>query len=493
MPSLSPSLKQPTHFFRWVALVLLVMFIGNMLGLSWTLWFVGAAGLAACIGLLFLVDEVLCGKTEPLLLIWVAVFPLGYYFLSFPRADAIVSFDRVVVLLLGIACLLRPMNHGAAIAPEIRMAGGAWLLFLLAAMLSLVHVSNPIGGVKFLLDVFGLPAIIGYVVLTEMEPRRWIPVLHFAVCLFCIYSVLIGFAEVILDTDLLAMPGDIFYTSAESQVLIPRVNGPFTTNNSFALIGLIACVFICFLWRLIPRKPLWLKLFHAAGVAASASMAILPLYRSVFLTMGAILLIDAFIYQRRLKPRLMRLSLIALFVVAAVTVEIYLPEAFEARTNSGNIYQRIAQQEQTLGIFMANPLTGMGLGNFLKYAATSAVGSSFASYDPANAAHNNFGQILAETGILGAVPYLLSQVLLVWAARKLLRKTFAWKYSLYIFLTYWINGMALSSGYYQDLNIFFILTIATLLSLAHSNIDEISFPSKSFHGERDGSQAFLPA
>jgi hypothetical protein len=493
MSSISTSLRQPTHLFRLVAFLLLLMFVGNLVGVSWYLWFVGMGGLAVCLGVLFLVDAVLCGKVELLLLVWVVVFPLGYYYLSIPRADPIVSFDRLLIPCLGLACLLAPANPRPWITPEIRIAEGAWLLFLLAAMLSLVHLSNPIGGSKLLFDSFVLPAILGYVVIQNAEPRRWAPALHFTVCLFCIYSALIGLAEVILDTDLLPLPGDIYYTSVESGILIPRVNGPFPTITSFMLIGLTACIFLCFLWRLISHKPLWLRIFHAAGLAASVTMASLPFFRSMFLTMAIILLIDGFVYQRRLKARLVRFSLLGVFVLAGVVAQLAVPEAFENRVDPANLYQRIAQQQQTLGIFLANPVTGIGLGNFLAYAANTSVTGTFANYDAANAAHNTFGQILAETGVLGALPYLMAQVFFLLAGWRLLRETFAWKYFLYIFLTYWISGMALSSGYFEDLNLFYVLAGATMLSLGRARVEDASLQLKPFREEGNGSSAFEPA
>jgi len=493
MSPISSSLKQSAHPFRWVAVLLVLMFVGTMVGLPWELWFIVAAGLAVCLGVLFLVDAVLCGKVELLLLVWLAVFPVGYYYLSIPRGNPVVSFDRLLIPCLGLACLLVPTNPRPWITPEIRIAAVAWLLFLLAAMFSLVHLDNPIGGTKLLFDSFILPAILGYAIIQTAEPRRWAPALHFAVCLFCIYSALIGMAEVLLDTDLLPLPGDIYYSGAESGVLIPRVNGPFPTITSFMLIGLAACILLCFLWRLIPLKPLWLRMLHAAGLAASVTMASLPLFRSVYLTMAIILLIDAFVYQRRLKARLVRFSLLGAFVLAGLIAQIAVPEALENRTNPANLYQRIAQQQQTLGIFMDNPMTGIGLGNFLIYAANTSVTGSFANYDPANAAHNNFGQILAETGVLGALPYLVSQVFFLLAGWRLLRGSFAWKYFLYIFLTYWISGMALSCGYFQDLNLFYIFTATTMLSLARPGVEDVSGQSKPFREEGSAAQALQPA
>ena len=77
------------------------------------------------------------------------------------------------------------------------------------------------------------------------------------------------------------------------------------------------------------------------------------------------------------------------------------------------------------------------------------------------------GGILAETGILGFVPYVAAQIalfLVFWPLRRKRepRARLAWTYFLYIFLAYWINNMTLASGYSSDLNLWFILSISVL-------------------------------
>ena len=80
--------------------------------------------------------------------------------------------------------------------------------------------------------------------------------------------------------------------------------------------------------------------------------------------------------------------------------------------------------------------------------------------------HNTLGAILAETGVLGFVPYVTAQVALFLAFWQLRRRRSqnaqAWTYFLYIFLGYWINNMTLASGYTSDLNLWFIFSIALL-------------------------------
>jgi O-antigen ligase len=447
--------------------LLTLVLVGMLAGISPAIWLMGAAGLIGSVALIYFADSVFRGDIEPLLWLWVAIFPLGYYFLSFPRQDPAISFDRLLVLCLGVACFFARANRVSHVTPELKMAASAWLLFLLASAVSLVHMDNPLGGTKLLIDAFVLPAILGYAVLQELDLRRSAPVLHFLVCFFCIYSLAVGICEAILDTDLLPLPSGIFYTALESETIIPRVNGPFRSIGSFSIIGLIACIYLCVLWRLIPRKPAWRKILHGVGLTASLGMALLPLLRSILVTMLVIVVIDALFFAKRRAARILRFSFLGAILLAGLAAQVFAPDLFENRTNPANVYQRFAQVQQTISIFFEHPLTGVGLGNFLVYAGrTNVAGGSFGDTGAANAAHNNFGEVLAETGILGAVPFLLSQIFFVMAFWKLRQGTFIWKYFLYIFLAYWINGMGISSGYEGDLNLFYILATVSLVPLA---------------------------
>jgi O-antigen ligase len=104
--------------------------------------------------------------------------------------------------------------------------------------------------------------------------------------------------------------------------------------------------------------------------------------------------------------------------------------------------------------------------------------------------HNTLGGILSETGIVGFVPYVFSQCLLVVAFLRLKRKggpeaTVLWKYFLYVFLGYWISGLTLASGYSSDLNLWFMFVCMAMYKYAATgkNLRIATFPRNS------GSQA----
>jgi O-antigen ligase len=132
-------------------------------------------------------------------------------------------------------------------------------------------------------------------------------------------------------------------------------------------------------------------------------------------------------------------------------------------------------------VFSSHPLFGVGLGNFKN--AVNGDTRYLAFYDSVRSVdtpHNTLGGILAETGILGFVPYLVAQTTLFLAFWRLRKKSnsnarLAWTYFLYIFLGYWINNVTLASGYNSDLNLWFIFAVAILYkySMSRSPSEEL--------------------
>ena len=137
-----------------------------------------------------------------------------------------------------------------------------------------------------------------------------------------------------------------------------------------------------------------------------------------------------------------------------------------------NLYARLAQQRQTLEVFQRNPLLGAGLNNFISSAPQATPYTGFYSgVEPLDAPHNNLGAILAETGILGFIPYVLANGMLVavfwqFCSRGLRDSKLVWTFFVYVFLSYWISGLDVTSGHYGDLNLWYLLTLAVLYKYA---------------------------
>jgi len=411
----------------------------------------------------YLIATTLGGKVEPVILTWALIFPLGYYFLSFPRERSIITLDRLLPVALLLAIGLASRDKSKRLPRALRRCALAWIAFLAVAATSLLRDSNLVSG-RLLVDGFCLPAILGWVVIRDFRVEENAATLHLVTSLMAFYVAGIGVAEVVLRQDLLPLPGgEITFAGA-----LARPNGPFWNNDVFALIGLVTFFLLLFLRNLLGENvSLWRRVFHCIGLTAALATALMPMFRSVGISLMVILLIAA-LSARTPSRRLAGFALLLVCVLAVSLVSILAPDTYADRSNPDNVYGRLAEQMQTWHLFSSHPLFGVGLGRFTE--TVNGDTRYLAFYDgvrSVNSPHNILGGILAETGILGFVPYVAAQIalfLVFWPLRRKRepRARLAWTYFLYIFLAYWINNMTLASGYSSDLNLWFIFSIAVL-------------------------------
>ena len=441
-----------------------------------TLVFFGLGSLLALALAGYLMFQLIDGSADLMTLLWVGLFPLGYYFLTFPRQGSIITFDRVAVGMMTLALAFCPRHKRTAIPAALRNCALAWCAFLVASLLSLISVGDIWGPVRMWVEVLVFPAILGWYVVACFPVRRYLRLLHVLTCIAAIYSAAIGVAEVVLGADLLPLPGAGDTFAGGRDLLVLRVNGPYLTNNSYGLIGLVAFCLIWFLRSAMGDQiPRWQRLLHAVGLTAALASAMLPLFRSIFLTVVVFVILELLRKLTR-KQMIVRVGLLALMGIGLLAAMTSVPELFEERvSSSGNIYARIAQQKQNLQLFFDHPLLGVGLDNFNVAATTNTMArTSYGDIAALDYPHSNLGAVLAETGLLGFLPFVASIALLVSAFWKLRRSTFpdgklAWTFFMYVFLSYWISGLALTSGYYSDLNLWYVFSLAVIHKYAITN------------------------
>jgi O-antigen ligase len=412
---------------------------------------------------IYLLNSVLHGNTENILVAWVLLFPLGYYFLSFPKGNPAFSFDRMVVGALLLGMLFARDTKAVSTPRPLRQSALAWALFILAVALSFLQLKNVPSVLRVMVDAFVLPPIMGWYVIRKFRLRTHLVVVHLVMCLVTAYLAVIGLIEIVTGEDIFPLGQEIYKAGLTD--LIFRPNGPFAEDQSFALIGLISFCFLLFLWRALPeRRPKWHRAIHAMGVSAAVITALLPMFRSIAITL--LLLVSWDTYSRRKRaawPWLLGLAAcVGAFLVAANSV---FPEIVQERVLSlANVYGRVAQQKQTFELFSNHPLLGVGFSNFTPAVEQLTGSLTYLDVEAVDSPHSNFGAVLAETGLLGFVPYFLSQILLLRAFWKMrtrdTRETrFVWRMFLYVFLSYWITGFSLTSGYYLDVNMWFIFVV----------------------------------
>ena len=244
----------------------------------------------ACAALWFisLVSKVFRGKIEGLLLCWAAILPLGGYFLAFPREHAIVTLDRVVICLAFLGIYFIKPSALTAVPKELCYAGLASLVFFAIACTTLKNSPNALNAARILFDGFVLPVLLGWCVIARFDVRGHLPSIHTAVCISSIISAAVAAAEIVTGQDLLP-----FGAAAMAYGGIVRPNGPFESNDTLALMGAVCFFFLLFLRQTLgPTLSAGRRILHIIGLAASLGMALMPMFRSVAITLLLVLIID---------------------------------------------------------------------------------------------------------------------------------------------------------------------------------------------------------
>ncbi|OLE58203.1 MAG: hypothetical protein AUG13_00250 [Chloroflexi bacterium 13_1_20CM_2_59_7] len=438
---------------------------------------VGAIAVAGCIlaptaGLLVvigcaalwfvaLVSDVFRGRFDGIMLLWAGAFPFGYTLLLFPREHPIVTLDRVVILVAFMGLFLaKPPSTPTAMPRALRQAGFVWLVFIVVAGVSLQNSENVLNAARILFDGFFLPLLLGWCVIARFDVHRRLPTLHTAVCISSIICAAIAAAEVVTGQDLLPTESSAMSFAGS----IPRPNGPFEDNDHLAVIGAITFFFLLFLRAALgPKLSAGRRMLHSIGLVAAIGMALMPMFRSVVLTLLIVLIIDTF-WEKKTTHRAWRVALISASVGLIFLVPVFAPDVFEDRSRTENLYGRVAEFEQSLRVLADRPVLGVGFLNFHEFVVGEPrYVASYEGVPSLDWPHNNLTRILTETGILGFVPYLIAQVLLFWAIWRLRQLSgsgyLVWKYYLYIFLSYWITGLTESSGY-SPVNLWYMFVIA---------------------------------
>jgi len=428
---------------------------------------VAAAIVGAC-AMVYLSAAIFSGKVEPLVLLWVLIFPLGYYFFSFPRDKSIITYDRVLVMALVLAIGFISRDKLPLVPRDLRHCAIAWMAFLVVATLSVTQAKNLFTTGRLLVDGFYLPTILGWVVVRYFRVEQNAAKLHLFVSIMAIYVACIGLAEMVLKQDLLPLPGAAIGFAGT----LPRPNGPFDSDDEFALIGVLTFFLLLFLRNLLAGKLTFRRrVLHYLGVTASLATALMPMFRSVGISLMVVLLI-ASLSARKPSRRFAGFTLLGCCVLVVLLASVLAPDTYADRSDPGNVYGRLAEQRQTWRLFCSHPIVGVGLGQFADVVARDTrYLELYGNVRSVDSPHNTLGGVLAETGVLGFVPYVTAQItlfLVFWHLRKQPRRNaqLAWTYFLYIFLGYWINGMSLTVGYSSNTNLWFIFSIAVLYKYA---------------------------
>jgi len=268
-----------------------------------------------------------------------------------------------------------------------------------------------------------------------------------------------------------------------------RVNGPFAADSSFAIICLILFVFLQTAPRLLRvRFDRAGKLVYACATAAAALAALLSLFRVV-----AFALAVCWIAQRWSTRRVPRRSPLkatefrrALPLATLIVVILIVLGAWLATMVPGNPGSRLANPRSAFGrlatwqaaaeIALENPVFGVGLANYADYYDVS----HYYSDEPpeevlgtkaADSPHSNLLWIASELGLPALALYIAANLCLFLVGWRALKRAqnqqqrLAASCFLALVVAYWIPGLTLASGYYSDLNLYFLFLLGALSNL----------------------------
>ncbi|MFY9556197.1 MAG: O-antigen ligase family protein [Blastocatellia bacterium] len=438
---------------------------------------------------------------DALVIGWFATTPLASFYIRFPTDRSIVTYDRAVFALVITAVLLtsiRNVTNTGIVRGDATRSGSelfgeqaparltslsltrfeiAWVLLSVLALSSAVSRSNNfIYALRIAIDTFWLPLLAFHFARNHLDLRGRGGVFLLCGILLALFLFATGAVEFITGADLFAYKGSEIVREGER-----RVNGPFAADSSFAIICLLIFLFLLAAPRVFRvRFDRMGGLAYTCALVASASGAMLPLFRAVALA----LIVCWFIWQA-LNPqhRWMHLSRSALrrsaaigltlIALAGVIVTIAPSLVADRLTDPRSAYGRVATWQAATEIMFDNPLFGVGLTNYSDYYDATHYYSDqppeeLLETKASDRPHSNLLWIGAELGLIGFALYIAANVYLFmigWSALK--RTSESWRpnaASCFVSLVaaYWITGLTLASGYYSDLNLYFFFLLGVL-------------------------------
>lgn len=421
------------------------------------------------------------GRYEPILLTWALLAPLGYAVLAYPHQRSIITLHRVVILPLLILIPLLPPSAIGRMDRKLKWLAIAWAFFVFGAMLSLINVPDGqiLSAARVAVDAFVLPPLLAFVVFKTFRVRQHLPWIHLIICLVSIYLSIIGLLEIFTGRALMpqAGAGDVLYAGG-SLLQIVRPTGPYANPATFSLVGMINLFLLLFCRRAMGKLHAGTRFLHALGIVASVLVALMTFTRGAVVAFLLISVIE--IWQvRGIRHRVLRvIGLVGLFAAISLAMIFVPSQITQERSSTDNFWSRVAQQLQTFYVFWDHPLTGVGLCNFGSVTGlTSKYQTSVAGFDSVGTPHNLLGEVLSDTGLMGAIPFIITQCLLLvifWKFRDSNPASgrFVWPYFVMIFTAYWVLNMDFGIGYYSELNLWFVFALALLYRYAMERVSD---------------------
>jgi O-antigen ligase len=317
-----------------------------------------------------------------------------------------------------------------------------------------------------------MPAMIGLYAMRYFPLTRNYQKLHVCVCFLGIGLCICGLIELTTGIDLFPWNGaDPEFTDTH----VRRADGPFELPVVLSVVAILAFFLTVYLRRLMPRhiSP-WRALLHKVGAASSFAAAMIPLNRGLVFALVPVAIIDS-CSKNRLLSRRFWAALFGIILLGAFAARIFYPRLYDDRVaRPDNVYQRLAQDRETLGVVREYPLFGVGFNLYHEFTSRDPrYLARWKGIESMNFPHNALMTVLSEEGIVGLLFYVSAQAFLMlamWRMRKAYPR--GWLVFLYCVLIYVLIGIDYATVYYSDINLFYIFTLGLLFQMQTRMLQE---------------------
>jgi hypothetical protein len=445
---------------------------------------VSLAVMAAWVAMIWIAIIFVRAQFHYVVLGWLAVYPYCYYFFSLPKERPLFTVDRAFIALLLIEMLVVSRHPFAGrMMRDVRISSYFWCLYLVACFVSLAsHApSHALAFYCLLTEGLVMPALLGLYALRIFPIAGNLRKIHACICILMLGIAAVAGTEIISGKNLLPWTGAVDEWVQTNDFRIIRVDGPFENSGVLCLVGTLGFFLIVYLRRLIGGSLTRNQRFlHLIGVWASLAAALMPMNRALVVALLVCACIDYFA-RHPLIPRRSWNYILGVLFFFAVVGKLFYPGVFEDRVSRpDNVYQRIAQDLQTLEVVRDNPLLGVGFNLYHDTVFGDAKYSvRFRGFEAMNFPHNSLFAVLAEEGCIGFLLYIAAQAFFVramWRLRKI--NGLGWRVFLYCVLVYTIYGLDVGMAYYSDLNLLYMFALGILMQIQLQMHPEES----QFHG-----------
>jgi O-antigen ligase len=431
-------------------------------------------------------------SVETILLAWFVTTPVASFFVRYPLDKSIITYDRAVIFL--VVAMLLWKSWVRAKASSLRVSALpfeiAWALLSVLMLINVAVKSGDVGhAIRIVIDAFWLPLAAFHIARRHFDLRGKAPALLLGASAVGVMLFAIGAYEFVTGTDLFHYKGSELIREGEL-----RINGPFASDSSYAIICLLIAVFLAFAPRVFNvRLDRAARLVYGFAIAASIAASMLPRFRVVAAATVVCWLIfvaasgaqTSWISKAKNVWQTKRLSLsslklhpftmtvIVLVAFAALSALVASASVGQRLASARNAYGRLATWEAAGRIAAENPLLGVGITNYTDYfrakyfegeMAVESIIEARAALSP----HSNPLWVAAEVGALAFALYVIANVYIFRMGYRALkrgedkRQRAAACCFVALAVAYFLPGLTLTSGIYSDLNLYFFFLLGLL-------------------------------